>query len=254
MDWAAETAIALGKAAIQFIKDAIAAAGVLLIESIRIGLYLIKKALFDLYKHFRYFLVRAAYAIPFTDELTEELGGGIPATTLWKIPGEPILYTYPKEELPSLERAREHSRYMPWVPPERLAEMRGNLLLEQPLSWVSPYRGNSTPDVFIDTPVGSRLLLSSNGPINFSVVIMPGKLFTPPSDFGGAIENCEIAFQNVRAVLKAGNIPVDFFPDYNLDGDRGYGWPCWDVRRPPGGPLTPPDGKTVTVDPVLITY
>ena len=34
-------------------------------------------------------------------------------------------------------------------------------------------------------------------------------------------------------------------PDYNLDGDRGYAWPTWDVDAPPtttsfgGDPLHP---------------
>jgi hypothetical protein len=50
-----------------------------------------KKALFDIYKYFRFFLVRAAYSIPFIDELTEELGGvrAVARTILDEVLGGP---------------------------------------------------------------------------------------------------------------------------------------------------------------------
>lgn len=252
LDWAVETAIAIGNAAIQFIRDAIAVAGTLLLDMIRAGLYLIKKALFDIYKNLRFFLVRMAYNIPFTDELTEELGGGLAATSLWMTPPEPDHYAYPKEELAKLEEAEKSSHYIPWVPPELLDEMpKPNPLLEMPRTWVGPYGSRASPDAFIDPPVGPRVMLSPQGPIGFNdVIITPGTPVNPPPDFGGAIANCVAAFQKVIAAESAGGIPPDLFPDYNLDGDRGYGWPCWNVA--PGTGLQPPDGGFVTVKPVLI--
>jgi hypothetical protein len=259
LDWAVETAIAIGNAAIQFIRDAIAAAGALFLDMIRAGLYLIKKALFDIYKNLRFFLVRMAYNIPFTDELTEDLGGGLEATSLWMTPSEPNLYAYPKEELAKSEEEEKNSNYVPWVPPELLAGMRkpNHVLLEMPQTWVGPYGWRTPADAFIDSPLGTRVMLSPQGPIDFNVIIKPGIPFNPPTDFGGAIENCVAAFQKVITAESTGGIPPDLFPDYNLDGDRGYGWLCWNVRNPPGkgvafDSLIPPDGSFVTVDPVLI--
>jgi hypothetical protein len=257
VDWAVRTAIAIGEAAFEFIKKAIAVGGVLLLDSIRAGLYLVKKALFDIYKYFRFFLVRAAYTLPFTDELTEEIAGGINAMSLWNTPLEPPLFSFPKEEISVLERTRYPSHYVPWVPPELLADMPKNVLVEQPQTWMGPYPGGASADAFIDPPVGRRIMLSPNGPINFNVLVTPGTPFQPPPDFGGAIGNCADAFRTVLAAEKAGNIPRALFPDYNLDGDRGYGWPCWDVRHPPGtggafDHLDPPPRGTVRVDPVPI--
>ncbi|WP_156928310.1 zinc dependent phospholipase C family protein [Bradyrhizobium sp. th.b2] len=259
LDWAAKTAAAIGKAAFDFIKNAIAAGGVLLVDMIKAGLYLIKKALFDLYKYLRFFLVRTGYAIPFTDELTEDLGGGIPATTLWRTAPEPNIYAFPKEELPDLERKMVSSHYVPWVPPEMLSEMQSpnSVVMEQPQTWMGPYASSATPDAFIDPPVGTRTMLSPQGPTSFGSLVTPGVPFPAPTTFGGAIDNSVVALRKVLAAESAGNIPDDIFPDYNLDGDRGYGWPCWNVRHPPGGAgafdsLQPSPGMSVTVDPVLI--
>jgi hypothetical protein len=259
LDWAVKTAILTAEVAFDLIKGAIKVAGTLLLDMIRAGLYLVKKALFDIYKYFRFFLVRAAYTIPFTNELTDEVGGGIFATSLWTTPRESTLYSYPKEELADIERRRFPSHYVPWVPPELLADMRAphHVLIEQPQTWVGPYGAGMPADAFIEPPVGGRIMLSPQGPMSFNVLVTPGTPFQPPTDFGGAIGNCIEAFRKVIAAESGGNIPKDLFPDYNLDGDRGYGWPCWNVRHPPGsgGPfdsLDPPAGGIVTVDPVLI--
>lgn len=259
LDWAVNTAIEIGNAAIRLIRDAIAVPGILLLDTIRAGLYLIKKALFDIYKNLRFLLVRMAYNIPFTDELMEDLGGGLEATSLWMTPSEPNLHSYPKEELVKLEEAKTSSRYAPWVPPELLDGMRkpNHVLLEMPQTWVGPYGWKAPADAFIDPPIGPRVMLSPQGPIDFKVIIEPGIPFNPPTDFGGAIANCVDAFHKVITAEAAGGIPPDLFPDYNLDGDRGYGWRCWNVEKPPGkdapfDSLIPPDGGFVTVKPVLI--
>jgi hypothetical protein len=140
----ADFAEQIGKAAFQFIKDAIAVAGVLLVDSIRVALYYVKKALFDIYSAFRYYLVRAAYAIPFTDQLYDNLGGNIPGTSVWITHGELSIFTFPLEELPRLERKRIKSNYPPWVPPAALPEMHPRMLYEEPRTWVAPYGGNMT--------------------------------------------------------------------------------------------------------------
>ncbi|WSG73663.1 hypothetical protein U8P80_19965 [Rhizobium beringeri] len=138
IDWQVRAAIAIGKAAFNLVKNIIAVGGVLLVDFVKAGLYLVKKALFDIYKNFRDFLVRAGYSMPFTDELTSDLGAGISAATLWHTPAgksdDDRSGLHPKEELPELERPRQRNRYVPWVPPEFLEENRGpdGVLLEYP--------------------------------------------------------------------------------------------------------------------------
>jgi hypothetical protein len=99
-------------------------------------------------------------------------------------------------------------------------------------------------------------MLSAAGPLSFGEHPIPGTVFHPPPDFGGAIANCKAAFEMVQKAQMNGSLPL--FPDYNLDGDRGYAWPCWDVANPPHlgsttfDPLNPEGGLHITVDPVVI--
>ena len=99
-------------------------------------------------------------------------------------------------------------------------------------------------------------MLSPVGPIGFTEQPLPGQVFRQPSNFGGAMANCDVAFRMIAAAEANGSLP--FFPDYNLDGDRGYAWPCWDVADPPlPGASTfdrlDPEGNVhITVNPVLI--
>jgi hypothetical protein len=76
--------------------------------------------------------------------------------------------------------------------------------------------------------------------------------------FGGALANCIEAFKKVIAAMEAGPLDDKFFPNYNLDGDRGYAWPCWDLKNAPCQSANPdslnPGNqlREMTVDPVLI--
>jgi hypothetical protein len=243
--WVADTAVKIGKAAFQFMKDALAVGGTLLVDSVKIGLYFVKKALFDIYKAFRHYLVRTAYAIPFTDELDDDLGGGIRGISLWTTPEERM--DFPLEELAELERLKFPSSYPPWVHPSLLNEMRppNRRLFEDPGTWVAPYPARANPDTFVDLSLGARVMLSSSGPVSFGTGPVPR-----PADFGGAIANCESAFAAVAAAQTTGSLPL--FPDYNLDGDRGYAWPCWDVAKPGFDHLNPAGGRHILVNPVLI--
>jgi hypothetical protein len=54
-------------------------------------------------------------------------------------------------------------------------------------------------------------------------------------DFGGAVANSAQAIELAVAGFPGGTS----LPDYNLDGDRGYAWPCWDVTPAPPAPGTP---------------
>ena len=197
-------------------------------------LYIIKKALFELYKAFRFFLVRTAYAIPFTDELTDTIAGSVSAISLWTVPRR-WAAPFPIEEVPSPERTQFFTSYAPWVPPFSMPEVQalGANFIELPATWPGPYAAGATPDGFTDRPLGLRDMLAASGPVNIASLPNPPVAF---DDFGGAMANCTEAFKRVKTALKANNLTPGFFPDYNLDGDRGYAWPCWDIVRPPSGP------------------
>lgn len=251
--WAIDSAIAVAAAAFQLIRDTIAVGGALLVDTVKACLYLVNKSLFDIYKQVRFLLVREGYTMPFTEELDQEVGGGVSAQRLWRTPIETNLQEFPKEELPDTEQKTTGSSYIPWLPPELLVEMGSPPHCEEPRTWVSPYGNDEPPDTFIDAPLGQRELLSPKGPIGFDFIIKPGESFQPPTNFGGAIANCVKIFETIQNAEAMGSFPESLFPDYNLDGDRGYGWACWDVRNGSGDNLGPPhDGSYVTVDPVLV--
>jgi hypothetical protein len=243
--WVAETAVKIGKAAFDFIRDVLNVGGTLLVDAVRAGLYFVKKALFDIYKSFRHYLLRTAYVVPFTDELMDDLGGGIGGTSVWTTPEERM--NFPLEELAELERKQFKSSYPPWVHPSLLGEMipPNARFFEDPATWVAPYPPRANPDAFIDVPLGTRVMLSPSGPISLT-----GSVPHPPADFGGAIANCETAFTMVTVAHANGSLPL--FPDYNLDGDRGYAWPCWDVANPGSDKLDPKGRRQIVVTPVLI--
>lgn len=253
MEWAkraVEFAEKLGKAAIHFIRNALKTVGVAVVDIVKAGLYVFKKALFDMYMGFRHVLVRAGYAVPFINELWSDLGGGVPATQLWTTPSDDM--GFPFEELPSVQRTVLGSRYVPWVYPGRLEEMPANPYIEKTHTFGDVYPYGSAPDSFIETAVGNRELLSPDGL----------QKIDQPYDkrmFGGAVENCKVVLREFLDAEEAGRTDALAFPDYNLDGDRGYAWPCWEQSRPPFpdarayDPLSPGPGRpVVSVDPVAI--
>jgi hypothetical protein len=253
MDWArraVEFAEKLGKAAVHFIRNNVRLAGVVVLDIVKAGLYLFRKALFDMYVGFRHVLVRAGYAVPFTNELWSDLGGGVPATQLWTTPTDNM--NFPFEELPDLQRREFLSHYAPWVYPHMLEEMGLKPLVEREETRGDIYPFRADPSGFIETPLGDRDLLSLDG-------LQP---IGQPFDgrvFGGAVENCRAALRRYLAAEADGTLEDLVFPDYNLDGDRGYAWPCWEQSSPPypdGRPyhcLSPrPGHPVVTVDAVAI--
>ena len=64
-------------------------------------------------------------------------------------------------------------------------------------------------------------------------------------NFGGALANSRKGIDLVQAGTFANKKNL---PDYNLDGDRGYGWPCWDVS--PAVTFNPATNKNKAPDPL----
>jgi hypothetical protein len=227
-EWAGKVAEATIQAAMDFVNDTIAAGATVVSDSIKYALWLVSKALFALYRSFRDVLTLRAYASPFSDQLTGSFGT-LAATSLWQSPGNPAAGSFPHEELP-VQRLKFASPYVPFTVPSAPAE-------QPSLDFVAPYMptaagGTVPPDAFIDAPLGPDDMFD---PATGPQAELANGIQSVPKDFGGAIANSERAID-----AGAGGTPV--YPDYNLDGDRGYAWPCWDVEPRPvrPGPNLPP--------------
>ena len=245
-EWLGETAAAIAKTVFDAIKDAIKLLGTAVADIIKYALYLLNKALFAIYNSFRDVLVYAGYAIPYTKGLAVDMGGGHNSEMLWKSPGN--IVQYPVEEI-SKERKMSFTTYAPFIPPSEQPESQnpaGGLFFEHPnLSITAPYvpagNGLLTPDVFLDPAAGPDDMFLSTGPQqkvtgNFTHVITPTITITP-KNFGGAVAN------SIKGITLAekGFPDGHMLPNYNLDGDRSYAWPCWDVTNP-----VPVNGITTT--------
>ena len=194
------------------------------------------------------------------------MGGGHNSSILWQSAGNAIRNRYPVEEIPE-ERKKIFSSYAPFVPPnEQSASQNGNgsVFLEHPnFSFTAPYQPVAgtmlTPDVFLDAPLGPDNMFLRTGPQQASMAPIEANavvaaspqvhsISVKPKNFGGAVAN------SIRGIgLSEAGFPGDtLFPDYNLDGDRSYAWPCWDITDPvpanqPGEtktPLVPEDVST----------
>ena len=241
-EWFADAAAAVGKAIFDFIKDTINLAGTVVSEPIKYALYLLNKFLFSLYRNFREVLVLAAYSVPFTEELAVNIGGPFNTVSLWRSLGDPAFGLYPSEEI-AAERDYVGSSYAPFRPPRSLTSR----VEQPPVGLIAPYapkpipgltsaeiRVPTLPDDFIDAPLGPHDMFRKDGP---APSVSSGDdraphTFAGDRNFGGAIANCMKGIQ-----LAEQGFPAPFgLPDYNLDGDRGYGWPTWDVDPRPSAP------------------
>jgi len=260
-EWIGETLETAGQTIFDFIKDLINIAGTAVSGPIKYALYLLNKLLFSIYSAFRDVLVYAAYSMPFTNKLSVDMGGGHNSSILWQSPGNRPRSQYPVEEIAE-ERKYFFSDYAPFVPPDQQAASQkdhGLLYLEHPnFSFIAPYEPAPggpmlTPDVFLDVPLGKDNMflesglqqptqapidpVFSNGPPTVDSITIAQK------NFGGAVANSILGIQHAEA----GFPDSTKFPDYNLDGDRSYAWPCWDVTdRPNPEPITPLNPGTRT--------
>jgi hypothetical protein len=242
-DWFGQAAEAVGKAIFDFIKDSINLVGTTLSEPIKFALFLLNKFLFSIYRQFRDVLMLAAYSVPFTDQLSINIGGPFNTSALWRSMGDPTFGLYPSEEIDA-ERQFVLSTYAPFRPPRTITKN----VERPPIGLAAPYKPKNIdlgsvrfvlptlPDDFIDAPLGPDDMFQENGP----EPVLDGGPNTPPRNFGGAIAN------SIRGIqLAMSNFPRgSMLPDYNLDGDRGYAWPTWDpdpapTASPPGGPFAP---------------
>jgi pimeloyl-ACP methyl ester carboxylesterase len=179
--------------------------------------------------------------------------GPLDLQTLWKAPATERAPPYPIEpvlserDLPS-DSSHPFSPYRPYFKPSTLApvniEMPATTPPEALLRWM-------TPDDMLEMPRGKDVMLSANGPAPATTV----PLLNPDGSqkaaletfdgsqryFGGIFANCEAALSlTVPYVLSGTPMPAGtLFPDYNMDSDKGYAWPCWDVDYKYPNPTNP---------------
>jgi hypothetical protein len=238
-EWAGAVAEAVAKAVGDFLQGVVTVAAVPVSDSIKYVLYLLNSALFALYRTLRDVLVLQAYSPPYTDQLTQ-MFGTLSASTLWRSAGNGVQGAYPHEELP-VQREYLHSSFNPAVFPSAKAE-------NPAVAFVAPYGPSpgsrpipASPDAFIESPLGAVDMFDPAAPRQASLVGDVQSFADGTLNFGGAIENSKRGIGLAVAGFPGGKT----LPDYNLDGDRGYGWPCWDVTPAPiagqaaGDPLAP---------------
>jgi hypothetical protein len=236
-EWAAKVVEATLDAGFKLISDAIALGGVVAADTIKYALWIVAKALYALYRSFRDVLMLRAYASPFSDQLAVNFGG-LAATTLWQSMGNPAAASYPHEEILE-ERVKFPSTYVPTDVPNVLPELPA-------FGFIAPYGPTMTPgggivgalpNAFIDRSRKENMFDASLGPQAPVTVGGFSSFATVAKNFGGAIANSKRGIDIARGkkafTAKAG------FPDYNLDADRTYGWPCWDVDPAAPAPLDP---------------
>jgi hypothetical protein len=217
----------------------------------------LNKALFAVYNAFRDVLVYAAYTMPYTNKLSVNMGGGNKSSILWQSAGNAPYNSYPVEEIPE-ERKKIASSYAPFVPPNKQSASQngnGSIFLEHPnFTFTAPYQPVAgsmlTPDVFLDPPLGPDNMFLKTGPqqpakapveANAQTYVSPlvNSFSVVWKNFGGAVAN---SIKGIE-LAEAGFPDNSIFPNYNLDGDRSYAWPCWDITDPV--PANMP-GKTET--------
>jgi hypothetical protein len=232
--WITDVLIAVTTVVADFVAAVATLAVTIAADALKYALYLLNKALYTAYKTLRFALVQAAYATPYTEDLVVAINSSFNTQELWRSTGNPSAPLYPSEERDE-QRHWYGNHYHPFVPP-RSATAK----VEQPsVPVAAPYApgvgGLTLPDDFIDRKLGNSdmfVISPTGGPAPLVVNSNPGTFDSASRDYGGALEICRNFFIRISS--------LDKLPDYNLDGDRGYGWPTWDVSPAPTPAVEPP--------------
>jgi Zinc dependent phospholipase C len=242
--WLGKVAVATLKVVGDVFAGLFEAGGVIAADTIKAGLYLVNSALYSLYHTVRMTMVMSAYSVPFTEDLMAK-SGPLDLQTLWTAANTGNPQLYPIEPVVS-ERdfgsnsANPFSPYRPYFRPSDLApvtvERPGTSFPQALLDWTSP-------DDMLDSDVpGTDDMFSAAGPAPATTV----QLLNPDSHnsvltdletfdgsqryFGSIFANCSAALNFAIPYISGTPYPDGtVLPDYNLDCDRGYAWPCWDV-------------------------
>ncbi|MGH8833680.1 MAG: zinc dependent phospholipase C family protein [Actinomycetes bacterium] len=221
-------------------------------DIIKSGLYLLNSILYSIYHSLRMTLVMSGYSGPFTEDLTATWGP-LDLSTLWNTSSEQSSPRYPIEPVLSqrdltANQTHPFSPYRPYFKPSGMApvnvESPATIFPAQVLAW-------TMPEDMLDSPVaGTHDMFSAAGPAPATTVPLlnpDGSTLTNLETFDGSqryfgsiMANCEAALLFAVPYLSGTPYPQGVvLPDYNLDSDRGYAWPCWDVDWTYMNPLAP---------------
>jgi hypothetical protein len=242
VQWAAEAAGAVGRAVEDILRGIADLGEVLVTDSIKAVLWVFDSTLFAMYRYFRTILMLNAYSLPFTDELEAQILG-VHTPDLWVSKGNRPDGFYPAEEDIRARRSMmiEYTQgeilarnfYKPFVPPaaSKIVEM-------PPVLFTAPYLNGARPEDFLEAPLGQDDMFANSALQTAVPDLAPDQenTFTAtPKNFGGAIAN------SLRAILEFEAIGEQLIlPNFDLDGDRGYAWPGWQVNPDPEpAPLDP---------------
>jgi hypothetical protein len=240
---------ALGDLIEGLVKAGAAAAG----NIIKPALYLLDSILYSMYHTLRMAVVMSGYAGPFTEDLTA-VWEGLDLTTLWNAGTVQTSPRYPLEPMVSqrdllADSSHPFSPYRPYFQPSMMAPVN----VEQPTTtFPTQVLGWSMPEDMLDSAVpATHDMFSQQGPAPAVLATLPNpdgstKALLESFDgsqryFGSIMDNCERALGFAVPYLSGEQLPKGVvLPDYNLDADRGYAWPCWDVDwTAPNSSMTP---------------
>ena len=252
IQWLGEVADAALQALGTFVAGLIEAGVALAADTIKAALFVLNSLLYSLYHSLRMTLVMSAYSVPFTEDLAA-MWGPLDLTTLWTV-SDPDDSRYPIEPVVSerdFESNSSHpfSPYRPYFKPSGLApvnvEAPGITFNERLRMWRTPSEMLESPGAEPDD------MFSEDGPAPATTVALmnpDGKTKLTELEtfdgsqryFGGVLANCITALGFAVPYLSGASYPGDtVLPDYNLDADRGYAWPCWEVDWSYQNPVAP---------------
>ena len=252
LKWLGQVAEAALKALGDFIRGLIKTGAAIAADIIEPGLYLLNSILYSAYHSLRMALVMSGYAGPFTEDLTA-VWAGLDLTTLWNTGSATTSPRYPLEPVVSqrdlfFDSSHPFSPYRPYFQPSTMApvnvELPATKFPAQVLAWSMP------EDMLDSNVVMTDDMFSRKGPAPRAMVPVPNPDGTTLSlesfdsskrYFGSIMANCERAMTFAVPYLQGQPYPKGVvLPDYNMDSDRGYGWPCWDVDwAAPAGSIMP---------------
>jgi hypothetical protein len=253
LKWLGEVAEAALKALGDAVKGLIKAGAAVAADIIEPALYLLNSILYSAYHSLRMALVMSGYAGPFTEDLTA-VWAGLDLTTLWNTGVAQTSPRYPLEPMVSQrdllsDSSHPFSPYRPYFVPSTMApvnvELPATTFPAEVLAW-------SMPEDMLDSQVVmTDDMFSRKGPAPRALVPLlntDGTTLTSLESFDGSkryfgsiMANCERALTFAVPYLLGHPYPKSVvLPDYNMDSDRGYAWPCWDVDwAAPAGSITP---------------
>jgi len=216
---------------------------------IRYALYLLQLALYEIYRQYRWALCLSGYAFPDPDQLFNPLAQQFINPLV-------AVQTMPRRQFPN---EQDNCLFFP-----------AGCVIPQTPGCLEPIGATSGPYTrfpvnypfwFIEgepsNPDVERLLVAAQKPedtISIARNVFPpvSPAGTVPAPYSGSLGSAiDFFLRRAREVANDGGSETKLIlPDWNLDGDRGYGFKCWQITQ---GALEPPPGTgvatTYNVDP-----